>query len=359
MSNVYFIGSDYKGCNYLRCQLPMFHNGWNGSHILVGHGQKDPKIIKDEILNYDIIVFHRPDTPEHHKLGQMLKAMGKKIVFDNDDTYKIDEEHPYYHMDEENFLRNRTFKNNIVDSFILNSDLVTCTTEALKEEYSQINPNVIVLPNCVDPLDWDEPLRNEGDKVRIGIVGSTLYHHDFKYIESYIRELSERDDVQLVLFGLHTEEQLEKNRLVRRVYKKELEFWRSLKNLERVPFCRMEEYFTQLNELRLDIMLIPRKDSALNKAKSNVKYLEAAMCEIPVIAQSFVGKDSPYDKDLNGKNGILASNEEDFRRETERLIKDKELRRAIGKEAKRYVLENYNIENKAHLWKEAYETLTK
>lgn len=351
----YFIGSKYPGCNYVRCQLPMFHNGWNGSHISVGGSEKPMKYILQEVMASDIIIFHRADTVEHHKLGQELKKMGKKIVFDNDDTYKLSERHPFHMLDERGFETNKMYKNNLIDNFILNADLVTCTTEALAKEYREINPNVVVLPNCIDPMDWDKPIRNEGDKVRIGIVGSTAYNHDFEHVKDAIRQLHDRDDVQLVLFGLHGKERQKENRLIKRVYRREFEFWNSLEKLEHVEWVTTDKYFKVLNELRLDIMLIPRAEKDFNRAKSNVKFLEAAMCEIPVIAQSFTTGDSPYDKDLDGKNGILIKDDSKWYEETVKLIKDKDLRRQIGKTAKEYVLKNFNIEDRANLWREAYE----
>jgi len=102
-------------------------------------------------------------------------------------------------------------------------------------------------------------------------------------------------------------------------------------------------------------MLIPRLPSYFNKCKSNIKYLEASMLEIPVVASTF--EDSPYNTIEDGKTGMLAKDEAEFRIKTEQLIKDKALRRQIGKNAKEYTLNNFNIENKAVLWKDAYSKL--
>jgi len=354
---VYFVGSKYGGCNYLRCQLPMYENGWNGTITQFGGKEKSMKYILPEMMDADIIVFHRADTAEHHKIGRLLKEMGKKVVFDNDDTYKLSEKHPFHMLDEHGFEENKRRKNNLIDNFILNSDLVTCTTEALAEEYRLINKNVVVLPNCVDPFDWDEPLRNEGEKIRIGLVGSVAYNHDFQHVKEFITELNERDDVQLVLFGLHGIKRQEENRLIRRVYRKEFDFWNNLEGLEHVEWCEFRDYFKTLNELKLDMMLIPRHEAAFNRAKSNVKFLEAGMLEIPVIAQGFSTGDSPYDKDLNGKNGILIKDNSKWMEETVKLVTNKALRREMGMEAKKYVLENYHIEQHAHRWRDAYEKL--
>lgn len=356
MNNVYFIGSRYHGCNYLRCLLPMWHNGWNGSITKIGERERPIQNIMSEIIAADVVVFHRADTVEHHKIGRILKGMGKKIVFDNDDTYRKTEKHPFFMLDESGFEQNKIYKNNLINNFIINSDLVTTTTEALAEEYRELKgcPPVVVLPNCVDPMDWPEPLRNEGDKVRIGIVGSSAYNHDFEYVQDFIKELAKKPNVQFVLFGLHSKERKERNRLIRRVLRKEYAFWDTIENLEHVEWCEMYQYFQKLNELKLDIMLIPRCESDFNRAKSNIKFLEAAMLEIPVIAQGFSTNDSPYDKDLNGNNGILIKDNSRWMEETERLINDKELRRQIGKNAKEYVLKNYNIETRYKEWDDAY-----
>jgi len=347
------MGGAYMGCWYVRMFLPMIHNGWSGNYLGLKRQLKPAKIVEEEIKNADIVVFHRADTVEHHKIGMMLKQMGKKVVFDNDDTYQLDEYHPFFNLDEKGFKQNKIHLNNIINNFIRNVDLVTCSTEYLAKEYRQLNPNVIVLKNCVDQDDWDEPLRNEGDKVRVGLVGSTAYAHDFEMIRDLLLKLSKDKRVQLVVFGLPKDDGA--NPKTAEVHKKELAFLRELETVEHVPWCDMADYFTQLNELRLDMMLIPRRENHFNKAKSNVKFLEAAMCEIPVIASSF--PDAPYENDIDGMNGILAKTPEEWDNAVERLITDKKLRRSMGKRAKKYVLANYNIADHAHLWEEAYATL--
>jgi glycosyltransferase involved in cell wall biosynthesis len=217
-----------------------------------------------------------------------------------------------------------------------------------------LNPNVVVLPNCVNEDDWDEPLRNEGDKVRVGIVGSTAYAHDFDRIKDVLTKLDADPRVQLVLMGLKKRDS--KNPLIAKTYDKEYDFWESLPNLEHMEWCPMEEYFDALNELRFDMMLIPRRENNFNRAKSNVKFLEASMLEIPVIAQSF--EDGPYQEITDGLNGFLIKDDSEWLSKIDRLINDKDLRRTVGRKAREYVLTNYNIKDKFVLWKQTYENIT-
>lgn len=357
MPKAYFIGGAYAGCNYVRCLLPQLHCGYLGSHVSAYSPMKGNNQIALEVMNSDILVIHRPDTPRHHRFAMEMRKRGKIIVFDNDDTAKLDEGHPFFGLNEYGKDQNQERYNNIINNFVRNADACTTTTEFLANEYRKLNKEVFVLHNCVDPDDWAEPLRNEGDKVRILISGSASYTQDFEIIAPYLRELDKRNDVQLILFGLWGREKRKENPLVESVYKSEHEFWDSLKNVEHVEWVGIDNYPYVLNDIKADIMLIPRKESYFNKAKSNLKFLEAAMCEIPVIAQSFSDGLSPYDKDLNGKNGLLATTLDDWKEKTELLIKDKRLRRSIGKEAKKYVLENFNIKTRYIEWEKVFNYL--
>jgi glycosyltransferase involved in cell wall biosynthesis len=349
---VYFVGGAYMGCYYVRCFLPMLANGWTGNYIGLKRELKEVSLVQAEMQRADIIVFHRADTAEHHKLAIMMKALGKKIVFDNDDTFKIDKNHAFYGINDRGFKENIRQKNNVINNFIRNADLVTCSTEYLADEYRKLNKNVVVLPNCVDASDWDEPLRNNTPIIRIGVVGSAAYYHDFDIIKPVLEFLNKDKRVQLVLFGLHSKRQREIHKLTDDVHKREYNFWDTLTNIEHVPWVEMIDYFTTLNELRLDIMLIPRRDDDFNRAKSNIKFLESGMCEIPVIASSF--KDGPYEEIESGVNGILIKNNEGWLEAIESLINSKDRRREMGKLAHSYALNNYNINDKGYLWNDAY-----
>lgn len=352
---IYFVGGSYLGCYYVRCFLPMIENGWLGNYRGISRNLKPVDVVMREMLSSDIVVFHRADTYWHHKIGMILREAGKKIVFDNDDTFKLDKTHAFYGFDDKGFEQNSEKVNNVINNFILNADLVTASTEFLADEYRQINSNVIVLPNCVNPDDWPKPKRNEGDKVRIGVVGSTAYYHDFDIIEPVIKELDDDPNIQLVLFGLHSKEHRKSNPKVDEVHKREYSFWDTLKNVEHAPWCQMTEYFKTLNDLRLDLMIIPRRESDFNRAKSNLKFLEAAMLDIPCIVSSFDG--APYEKDIDGTNGILVKDHTKWKEEIYNLVNNKNLRVKMGKKAHEYVLKNYNIADNAHKWAEAYQTL--
>lgn len=305
----------------------------------------------------DIVVFQRPLQQEMLEAALLLKEEGKKIVMDNDDTYtqqngmpKVMAEMMERQIDEKIEQIDQRLK-----EFAKIADLVTVSTDFLANEYRHLNENVVVLPNMVDPMDWPTPKRNKGKKVRIGLVGSVAMNNDTKRMVRLLRTLGKRDDVQLVLFGLPPDtKEFEE---IRKYFMYEVSYWNTF-NVEWHPAVSIADYFASLNNLELDLMLIPRDDNYFNRCKSNVKFLEASMCEIPVIAQGFPDGLSPYQVNPeDAKHMLIANSNEEWEFHVNRLINDKKLRRTMGKDARKYVLKNYNITNKAHLWKEAYQKL--
>ena len=169
--NVFMINSGYDGCCYLRIYLPCIFNGyWTDKPSLV-QDKVSISEIKDQLANADVVVFHRAEGAEYHNLAKMLKKDGKKIVMDNDDTFRLDDYHPLANFDPEGHKQdNLKIRSDNIDSFIKMCDLVTTTTETLAKEYRENNDNVIILPNYVDPDDWEEPKRNNGEKIKMALL---------------------------------------------------------------------------------------------------------------------------------------------------------------------------------------------
>lgn len=79
------------------------------------------------------------------------------------------------------------------------------------------------------------------------------------------------------------------------------------------------------------------------------------MCEIPVVAQSF--PQAPYEEIKDGETGFLIKDNSEWEDKINMLIKDKELRRRVGKNAHNYALKYYDINNNADKWDKAYQSL--
>jgi glycosyltransferase involved in cell wall biosynthesis len=285
--------------------------------------------------------------------AKLLQLRGKKIVFDNDDTYLENSGTPATIIYKTRKLVQKINRN--LKDFIKISDLVTVSTKFLAEEYKEFNKNIEVLPNCVDPDDWGEPKENDTGKTRIGIVGSTLTTGDFEMAKDAILKLIERDDVQLVVMGLNRD--INKNSLSYKLFKKEIEFWDN-KNVEWHPPVLHAEYNQYLVDLKLDIMIISRKDNYFNRAKSNLKFLEASMAGIAVVAQGFGDGQSPYQQNPeDSKYMSIVIDNKMWYDEIDNLIRNERERKEMAKKAREYVLKEYNIKTKGRLWEEAYQKI--
>lgn len=339
---VYYVGSNYDGCYYVRCLLPQRENGWDGQIKSFIIAPDNPNTMFQKAMASDVVVFHRPDQKAKVEAMKLLKQAGKKVVFDNDDTYLPDSG-----ADVPTFGRKKEILDTINENLneaIKVADLVTASTDFLAEEYKKLNPNVVTLKNCVDPEDWSEPKRNEGDKIRVGLIGSVVTA-DYKEIKPILKYLSDSQDHQLVVFGLPPKQ--DDTKVLQKVMKEHIDFWETL-DIEWQPLVNIQEYKYVLNELRLDLALIPRTDNYFNKCKSNLKFLELAMCEVPCAVSTF--KDSPYENDTV----IKCKTEEDWMKA---INLTKEELRKLGKTSKEYVLREYNIQDKAELWEQAYNTI--
>lgn len=358
---VYYVNSGLQGCYFVRCLLPLMANGWDGDQTSISLDTKPDETKAIAAQKADVVVFHRPEDEGKLKLARLLKKLGKKIVFDNDDTFKDNGGYRFNeYMDKKRFEKGMKSINEVIDNFIKEADMVTCSTEFLADEYKKLNDNVVVLPNCVDEFYFDEPLKNEDGKVRIGIVGSLAVTADLEKCKPIIEHFKDREDVTIVLYSLPNKGV---DKITRELYSEEykwLDGLKDYKNIEWQPFTDFEVYYDTLNQLRLDIAIIPRDDNYFNRCKSNLKFLEMSMLKIPVIGQGFYTGDSPYQVDKeDADHMIIVTDDEMWISEIENLVGNKEKRIYMGNKAYDYVMSKYTIEKNKDRWLEAYSSLFK
>lgn len=349
--NILFLNGDYPFCYYYRGFLPgVYSNQMVVKDFLTMLDKTPQDKIVEQCKKADVIVFQRPNTKRTLDLMLLLKKMGKKVIFENDDSYLINKSIDLSKLENDkqrqiakdfSFYTNETLK--IADGVI-------ASTEILAKEYSEVNKNVTVLKNCIDPLDSFKCKENKTGKFRIGLIGSVTTNEDYEHIKKDLKELDKRDDITIVVMGVKY-----KDGTYMPIMKEDYDFWNSLNNVEWHPYTHITEYMYKLSQLALDLAIIPRKENYFNTCKSNLKFLEMSLLEIPTLAQAFKDKNSPY-QGLDEPYLTLADNwYENIIR-----IKDnyKEYKQKAIK-AKEYVLENYNIKSYAQEWVKEIEKLCK
>ena len=343
---IFYVRGDYDFCYYYRGYLPGVYS--NQSVMPFG---TEPNL--SLLMEADVIVFQRPSNKKMLDMAKLLKANGKKIIFENDDTYSINRGIMLDRLESD---RQRAIaielSNNILE-FLLLADGVIASTPILAKEYAETNPNVVVLKNCIDPDDEYPNKKNTTGKFRVGFIGSVTTNDDYIHIKDQIRQLDDRGDITIVVLGVKF-----KDGSVVSFMQEDYEFWNSLKNVEWHPYCHVSEFMFTLSNLALDLAIIPRKDNYFNRCKSNLKFLEMSLLKIPVLAQGFYDGQSPYQGDVEPYLTIVKDNSDWYNSII--IIKDDyKTYSKLAKKAHDFVLKEYNIVTYADEWNKQIKNLCK
>jgi glycosyltransferase involved in cell wall biosynthesis len=226
------------------------------------------------------------------------------------------------------------------------ADACTCTTIELARHLREYDKTSFVLPNGFDAaslalsrlsLRHHRATPDDG-LIRIGYAaGSRTHQRDFAQAAGAVaRLLAERPDCRLVLF--QTPDGADKLLDIDEfpgieARAGQIEWWPML------PLDRLPEAMA-----RFDINLAPLEvGNPFCEAKSELKYFEAALVEVPTIASPT----GPMRRAMrDGETGFLAASEEDWHRALTALADDPALRRRIGRAAYRDVLWPYGPERR-------------
>ncbi len=225
-------------------------------------------------------------------------------------------------------------------------DFITVTNDKLKQYLEAYNSHVYVLPNSIDQRIWnkkEEEIREKinEDKLVVGYAGSPTHKYDFKSVIPAVKYILSKysGKVCFKFLGCIPDE---------------------LKDMPGTYYvCNVIDSYRQyadiLKKSRFDFVIAPLEDNAFNQCKSNIKFLEYSICGFPGI-YSAVGSypDSIVDKET----GLLTENTPDaWIQSMECLINKPQLRNYLGRNAYRYVKENYLLEEKSEDWIQFYSKL--
>lgn len=245
-----------------------------------------------------------------------------KLIIDiDDDMFSI---HPHNYAYRYHYPGSP--KNEALKQLIKGADGLIVSTEPLRASMSQFNKNIVVLPNAVDTSIWGRNKKHRG-RLRIGWILSANHEQDIPVLMPAIKQILKKYDVEFYHIGWDSS-------YFDILPKKSHKFIAGTNGYK--------EYPKFLAKLGLDISIAPLIDDKFNRGKSNIKWLEASMLEIPTVASDVY----PYKHSIkDGKTGFLAGNTKQWVNSLSKLIESKELRRKIGKEAKKEAIKEYNIDN--------------
>jgi len=350
---ILYLPGRYAFCYYYRGYLPgVYSEQMVVSDFIKSNGAStNSDTVAEMAIKADVVVMQRPNEKNSLSLAMSIKRAGKKLIFENDDTYLAGKGIPLERLENDDQRKIATDMSQIVKDVLKISDGVIASTETLAKEYAEINPNVVVLKNCIDPLDDFPCKKNNTGKFRLGFIGSVTTNDDYLHIKDQIKRLDERGDITIVVLGVKYKDGTHLSFM-----QMDYDFWSSLKNVEWQSYVPVTEFMMTVANLALDLAVIPRKDNYFNRCKSNLKFLEMSLLNIPVIAQGFADGTSPY----QGVDSSFMSIVVDDNSWYDRVIEIKEnyaIYSDLAKKAHDYVLENYNIKNCAVDWTRAINKL--
>lgn len=348
---IFFLQGDFPFCYYYRGYLPgVYSDQTVVSEFLRKDGDVSKARLTEKALEADVVVFQRPSSKPSLELAKLLKQRGKKIIFDNDDTYAGI---PLARLGSEKAVKIAKELGENLIKFLKFADGAIASTEILAKEYSVYNKNVIILKNCIDPLDELPCKKNETGKFRIGFIGSVTSNDDYVHIKEQLKQLDDRGDITLVLLGVkYPDGQIMPS------MQEDYDFWSSLKNVEWHPVVHVTEIMSTIANLALDLAMIPRKEHYFNQCKSNLKFLEMSLLQIPVLAQGFLDGTSPYQGKDEKYMTVVVDNSLWYNKVIE--IKDNHAEfKSLALKAHDYVLSEYNIIKFAPEWVKEIEKLCK
>lgn len=345
---ILFLNGSYPFCYYYRGYLPaVYSKNLCVQEFIRTYKMPEPKKIQELANRADVIVFQRPQDTETFDLALALKGTGKKVIFENDDTYSGI---PLERLQNQREIEVAKKVNANLEKFARMADGCIASTETLGEEYRKLNPNTVVLKNCIDPRDELTCKKNTTGKLRVGLIGSVTSNDDYIHIKDQLKKLDERGDITLVVMGVKRSDGTYLPSM-----KEDHDYWASFKNVEWHTYVPITKYISHVASLALDVAIIPRKDHYFNKCKSNLKFLEMSLLKIPVLAQGFEG--SPYEQD---KDYItLVYDNDDWYNKIIDIKNNPQDYVSLAQKAHDYVLENYNIKNFAQEWVNQIEKLCK
>lgn len=291
----------------------------------------------NDIVESDIVVFQMAANPE---VILQAQKQGARVVYEVDDLLLED-------SDRKEITNNPNLVKGMIEGIKL-ADMVTTTTEQLREKLLQYNKNVIVLPNYIDTLWWGKQMiTRRNNEIRIGWAGSNSHAADLEYIAPVMAQImAEHKNVRFIHCGAGGVSGADDVKLM---YGKDL--------LKEIPPDRREFYFGSSTDLwgfksktlHLDIALAPLVDDQFNACKSNIKWQEYSL-------NGWAGVYSDVGAYDDIKFAKKAKDEVEFFAEIKYLIENKKERKEMVKKAQQEILDNWTIDNHFMKWIKAYKS---
>ncbi|MFZ3151595.1 MAG: glycosyltransferase [Anaerolineaceae bacterium] len=320
---------------HLRIHAPLRQAG-----ITVLRGVEGGQFSRANIDTSDLFLYQR-DFPEDLQAYQVIrdcaKADNKRLIFDLDDLlFLLPEDHPD--------RQSGVFAPALLPILqaLMEADLVTVTTNTLKNALAEYTSRVAVLPNYFDDEVWSlraPALKTVRDApIVIGYMGGDTHKPDLAGITPVLLDLLNRypDQIEFKFLGVRPPEDIATYRQVK---------WVPSKTYEYEGFAR--DFQTQ----QADIFIAPLADNLFNRCKSGLKFFEYSALGVPGVFSDL----DPYNQIItHGQEGLLAGSLDAWEENLIKLIEDEDLRYSLAVNAQAAIRKNWLLSKNAYRWADTY-----
>jgi glycosyltransferase involved in cell wall biosynthesis len=289
------------------------------------HGIFKRLILIFSIPAYNMIFIHREVLPLGPPLLEFIisRILKKKVIYDFDDAIWL------ANTSQQNTIAAKLKWHSKVRSICKWSWRVSCGNDFLAQFAQRYNPLVSVNPTTID-TQYHVPGLHKNELITIGWTGT---HSTSKYLKSLTGALEKlRLNYNFRLLIISNQ-------------KPDLEFGHY-----QFEKWSLGSEIDLLNSI--DIGIMPLEDTVWEKGKCGFKALQYMALEIPTVASAVGANRQIIDHE---KNGYLCTNESDWLHYLSKLMASDTLRKQIGKEGRKKVLENYSLSSNFRLFLSFFE----
>lgn len=298
------------------------------SELTVWHYQRNGKsTMKFPALRGNTAILQYPGDEGSALYAMASEAEGKRLIVEVDDNY-VDHGDVLW-------MRRAGWARRIKDGvhstaghrwIVEHANGVIVSTRALADVYSNLNNNVWICRNSIDPSDWKKPAKRDG-VFRIGWYASGSHDRDSPLVRRALQWASRQPNVEVVNIGHDPG-------------------W----GFTRRQVAWTADFKRQRAELlRLDVGVSPLVMSPLAKYRSDLKALEYAMGGAMPILQS----SEPYWEWEDKSFAWICHTPKDWERAIKWAVKNQDVVRIKAERARRYVLRERTIATEVEKWRQA------
>ncbi len=336
----FFSFSDEDALSHLRFTAAMETLG-----IQIIKGVENGQVVPVRALEGDLVVLQR-DFPRDYKAYQEVRALSKendiKIVMDLDDLiFELPESHP----DRQSKLYTEALLPMLLA--LAKADLVTVSSQKLKEFIEPINPNVNIIKNYFDDSIWRlrKPVvkRSTDQPLTIAYMGSESHRSDIDLILPALLDVAKRysGKIKFHFWGLEPPSELSHSSPTE---------WTPVRS------HKYKDFAADFQQLDADIFIAPLLDDLFNQCKSIIKFLEYGALGIPGVYSA----SDPYSQIVKDNlNGLLAGSLSEWAQSLSQLIEDEQLRFRLANEAQDTIRRDWLLSDHADEWLKPYLDLLK